>query len=469
MAEKTPPRDIVSPSNPSSDLPVLTTPMGGRLYNPFHEDYVARLDGITVTPGLFAPSDRSVARTEAVKSIPFFWSPEIKGDHFPTEIDENLTHQLQMQQKLDADVEEAAQSKIASYFQSNVVAPSPDVTIKPLKELLSGKPTLHRTSSLKPIFTSGSGNEEQAGQRTVVVTDVKVQTSISVAPDTDLPSLLQRAMGLEEKENVLCGGESSSLYRYGVTFSEASADHTEDPYPRYPSVMYSSCLRENLPNYRKRRSLFSESFDVDTLRNATSSSVDARSVHDTHFISADDMEAMADDLGLPVNWASESVSLSSRHQCKRSPEDIDRFKQSSATNLTGLLEHAGIGSCRTLSCEPQKSHLFGSMSPLVGGRTSPEARGLQRPLPLSSIMNDEDDEYDGGDEESTRDSCKSFKRQCGHGSRKRRMASPDLSPIYRPCGNPLMDQDSDNYVDVDALPGTVAAANNDSESNESAL
>ncbi|KAL5112886.1 hypothetical protein TcWFU_009155 [Taenia crassiceps] len=466
MAEETSPRKLTTPSKSSSDLPVLTTPMGSRLYNPFHEDYVARLDEVTVTPGLFAPPKRSAARSETVKPIPFFWSPEIKGDHFPTEIDENLTYQLQMQQKLDADVEEAAQSKIEKYFQSNIIAPSPDATAKPFKEILSCKPTLPRTSSLKPIFTAGSGNGEQAGQRTVVVADVEVQTSMSVVPDTDLPSLLQKAMELEEKENVVSGEEGSNLHRCGVTYLEASAKHTEDPYPRYFSAMCPSCLQGNLPALRKRRSLFSESFDVDTLKDVTASSDDTRSVHETQFISAEDVEAMADDLGLPVNWASESISLSSRHQCKRSLEDIDRFNQSNATNLTGLLEHAGIGSCRTPSCGPEKSHLFGTVSPLVGGRTSPEARGLQRPLPLSFTL---DDEYNGGDEESTRDSCKSSKRQCSDESRMRGMISPNLSPIYHPYCESLMDQDSDNYVDVDALPGTVVAANNDDESNGSSL
>ncbi|KAL5966249.1 hypothetical protein TSMEX_006021 [Taenia solium] len=451
MAEETPPRNLTTPSKPSSDSLVQTTPMGDRLYNPFHEDYVARLDEVTVTPGLFAPPNRSAARGETVKPIPFFWSPEIKGDHFPTEIDENLTYQLQMQQKLDADVEEAAQSKITKYFQSNIIAPSPDVTTKPFK------------------VTSGSGNGEQAGQRTVVVADVEVQTSMSVAPDTDLPSLLQKAMGLEEKENVVSGGEGSSLYRCGVAHFEASAEHTEDPYPRYPSVICPSCLQGNLLGFRKRRSLFSESFDVDTLKDVTASSDDTRSVHETQFISAEDVEAMADDLGLPVNWASESISSSSHHHCKRSSEDIDRFNQSSTTNLTGLLEHARIGSCRTPSCGPKNSHLFGPVSPLVGGRTSPEARGLQRPLPLSFTMDDEDDEYDGDNEESTRDFCRSLKRQCSDESRKRGMISPNLSPIYHPRDSLLMDQDSDNHVDADALPGTVVATDDGNESSESII
>lgn len=104
MAEETSAGKLTTPSKPSSDLPVLTTPMSDRIYNPFHEGYVARLDEVTVTPGLFVPPNRSAARDETAKPIPFLWSPEIKGDHFPTEIDENLTYQLQMQQKLDADV-----------------------------------------------------------------------------------------------------------------------------------------------------------------------------------------------------------------------------------------------------------------------------------------------------------------------------------------------------------------------------
>lgn len=97
---------------------------------------------------------------------------------------------------------------------------------------------------------------------------MEVQTSMSVTPATDLSSLLRKAMGLEKKENAVFG-EDSSAYQCGVAYLEASAEHTEDPYPRYPSVICPSCLQGNLPGFRKRRSLFSESFDVDTLKDVT--------------------------------------------------------------------------------------------------------------------------------------------------------------------------------------------------------
>ena len=102
MEDQTPPRDETTPSKSSSQISALTTPTGSRLYNPFHENYVTRLGEVTLTPGIFAPT-KSI-RHEEPEYIPFIWSPEIQGDHFPTEIDDNPTYQLQMQQKLDEDV-----------------------------------------------------------------------------------------------------------------------------------------------------------------------------------------------------------------------------------------------------------------------------------------------------------------------------------------------------------------------------
>lgn len=102
MAEQTPSREGKTPLKSSTEMSALTTPTGGRLYNPFHENYVARLGEVTLTPGLFAPSKSM--RHQSTEPVPFVWSPEIQGDHFPTEIDDNPTYQMQMQQELDEDV-----------------------------------------------------------------------------------------------------------------------------------------------------------------------------------------------------------------------------------------------------------------------------------------------------------------------------------------------------------------------------
>lgn len=95
--------DPMTPSKTHTEIPVLRTPQGGVLYNPFQKDYVARLEVPTLTPGLFA-TPKKPAYHESSRPPDFVWSPEVQGDHFPTEIDENPTYQVKMQQKLDADV-----------------------------------------------------------------------------------------------------------------------------------------------------------------------------------------------------------------------------------------------------------------------------------------------------------------------------------------------------------------------------
>lgn len=95
--------DPVTPSKQGFETPVLRTPQGGVLYNPFQKDYVSRLGAPTLTPGLFATPKRRISGDDSEHSGSVF-SPEIQGDHFPTEIDENPIYQVKLQQKLDAAV-----------------------------------------------------------------------------------------------------------------------------------------------------------------------------------------------------------------------------------------------------------------------------------------------------------------------------------------------------------------------------
>ncbi len=102
MTEETTP--IKPPSTPT--FPALTTPSGSRIYNPFHEGYLDQLGSVTVTPGVFASARAKTPSRNALAPPPppFKWSPEVQGDLFPTEIDENPTLQLKLQQILDDDV-----------------------------------------------------------------------------------------------------------------------------------------------------------------------------------------------------------------------------------------------------------------------------------------------------------------------------------------------------------------------------
>lgn len=114
MFEETPPpTDIGTPTKRSDNAPPPTifTPSGNRIFNPFQEGYVEKLGCVTVTPGVFASGHRGEVKTPSRGKLappfnppPFLWSPEAQGDLFPTEIDENPTLQMKLQQTLDADV-----------------------------------------------------------------------------------------------------------------------------------------------------------------------------------------------------------------------------------------------------------------------------------------------------------------------------------------------------------------------------
>lgn len=92
--------DQLTPSKRISEKQVLRTPRGGILYNPFQQDYISRLEVTTLTPGLFKTPQKRTFDGELPNSESLF-SPDIRGDHFPTEIDENPVYQVKLQQELD--------------------------------------------------------------------------------------------------------------------------------------------------------------------------------------------------------------------------------------------------------------------------------------------------------------------------------------------------------------------------------
>lgn len=102
--------------------PAIKTPSGGRVFHPFHDNFLDQLGCVAVTPGMFSRSTHQHSNDNGMTAlgektplsretydrqtapIPFVWSPEVQGDHFPKVIDENPALQHSLQNMLDADV-----------------------------------------------------------------------------------------------------------------------------------------------------------------------------------------------------------------------------------------------------------------------------------------------------------------------------------------------------------------------------
>ncbi|VDD75221.1 unnamed protein product [Mesocestoides corti] len=319
MNEENSELEVETPTKPCT-YPALTTPSGGSVYHPFHEGYISRLGQVTVTPGLFASHTggaKTPSKREAIPPNPFVWSPEVQGDLFPTEIDENPTAQLKLQRMLDADVsgsqvvsncpafnfakinekrngvgvqdfrsllrlladietvigvptctrrsqspflpfqeDDAAQSKIRTFFHCNVIAPSPEGSVQQSKATLASK-------------AAGKAEHEAIMMADGLVFAfrcvVEVQTAVSIAPDTDLVSLLQKVLQLNEpgsSPSVGCAAHESP----GIAFFEAGAQQVKQPYPHSSLFLCVSCHQAHSLNRYSRRSMFIEAASMETIK-----------------------------------------------------------------------------------------------------------------------------------------------------------------------------------------------------------
>uniref|UniRef100_A0A5K3F7C5 Protein aurora borealis n=3 Tax=Mesocestoides corti TaxID=53468 RepID=A0A5K3F7C5_MESCO len=455
MNEENSELEVETPTKPCT-YPALTTPSGGSVYHPFHEGYISRLGQVTVTPGLFASHTggaKTPSKREAIPPNPFVWSPEVQGDLFPTEIDENPTAQLKLQRMLDADEDDAAQSKIRTFFHCNVIAPSPEGSVQQSKVSRRSptKAKLQRTSTVIPSPTLASKAAGKAEHEAIMMADVEVQTAVSIAPDTDLVSLLQKVLQLNEpgsSPSVGCAAHESP----GIAFFEAGAQQVKQPYPHSSLFLCVSCHQAHSLNRYSRRSMFIEAASMETIKDVPNSSEDNSSSQDVLYQSAretlstqreevEDAETFAEDFGLPVSWATEAVVCSYSQQ-DASMQEVDqptsRPHHCSGTDLTELFDRADITPIKNLSHCLGTSHHLDPVSPVAAGRTSPEAGAFQQHLQLSFTV----------DDESTRDACGIPQRR-RQGSRQQAMLSPRLSPIPRASGHSPMDDEFGYSNDYD--------------------
>nr|CDS34024.1 conserved hypothetical protein [Hymenolepis microstoma] len=432
-------QDPVTPSKPGSETPVLRTPQGGVLYNPFQKDYVSRLSAPTLTPGLFAtPTKR--ADDDVPGPSGSFFSPEIQGDHFPTDIDENPIYQVKLQQKLDAAVDKTAQEKIAKYFQTNVVAPSPGFSSH------DGRPELRKCSTWKNDLKSAFESNKPKLLKSTQVIDAQTQTSLSIAAHVDFADLLKRIEQIEEFKRSF---GDNFFKKSGVEYIQPVGEQHGLPYDLHPNATCSYCHRKSRSFYGSTSVTGDFSRD-ETIKNVTDSSSDTINIKS-------DITSFQDEFALPFSFMTESV-------CSPKPK---ARSSGSRTNLTNYFNDFALEN-RTPTA--RKVDRFEFVSPLVGGRTSYEAERSYQRFSDSFHFDEEDSGAPFGqvvcfnDEESTRDTPNKENLETANQSlsRKRLMASPNLSPIFarrRKC-------DFDDSSDVPMDEGIRARLFDKNDSNQ---
>lgn len=303
-----------------------------------------------------------------------------------------------------------------------------------------------------------------------MMTDVEVQTGISIRPETDLVSLLERAMQLNgepalavEDRAHQAGPTSSSSW--GLLLAEGTATHIGKAYPHSSLFLCLACQQAHSIQRYRRRSLFVET--LDPINDVAGSSSDDCTTYQLSqepvFRPASHLridypaaqeplteeEEAALSLGLPFSWATEASAYGRQTHSSSPPlspqppsSSVDAGRaqpERGAADLSSHFDRADITPIKNISMSltsppPPPPALsrpflqFTPISPIAAGRTSPEARAFR----LQSMSQIYEEEFQSALEESFRTSP--YRQQ------QRPMDSPQLSPILPSspdcCGSP---------------------------------
>lgn len=286
--------------NPGAGTPVkicpygeefgITTPSGGLIFNPFHKEFLSRVEQVNFSPGIFAYNPSPISKSGSRKTTPnriktpFILSPDIQGELFPVDIDENPVLQLKLQEKLDTQCDDEIQNRIHSFFKSHLIAPSPDTVVfdSPTKFHSSCLP---RTSSLLPTATplgKKKKNSYLLGNNSSCMCEVAVQTSISMPPSFDFESVMQIAFEQNHSMKNLSAAKSSvtlSITSNKMITNDDKSDSQRKSDPFANNISLSACavdrptpcnsnnnslsiLHKNSRHLLSRRSLFSDSSEI---------------------------------------------------------------------------------------------------------------------------------------------------------------------------------------------------------------
>ncbi|VDO72226.1 unnamed protein product [Schistosoma margrebowiei] len=271
--------------NPGAGTPVkicpygeefgITTPSGGLIFNPFHKEFLSRVEQANFSPGIFAYNPSPISKSGSRKTTPnriktpFILSPDLQGELFPADIDENPILQLKLQEKLDTQCDDEIQNRIHSFFKNHLIAPSPDTVVfdSPTKSTPLGK-------KKKNSYILGNTSSSMC--------EVAVQTSISMPPSFDFESVMQIAFEQNHSMKNLAVAKSSVML--SITSNEmiinddkSNSQQKSDPFTN--SISLSACavdrpipcnsnsnslsiLHKNSRHLLSRRSLFSDSSEI---------------------------------------------------------------------------------------------------------------------------------------------------------------------------------------------------------------
>ncbi|CAL8071083.1 unnamed protein product [Calicophoron daubneyi] len=235
----------------------ITTPSGGLIYNPFHKEFLSRIDEMTFSPGMFAYTASPSTRDPAYKgtpnraSLPSILSPDTQSLLFPAEIDENPILQLKLQEKLDNQCDENVQDTIHSFFKSHLIAPSPD------------------TISDSKFGSTPKGVKKAAcklDSNPIVYSEASVQTVWSLPPEFDFDRLLEQfPAAVNTLNNVLSNvdnNQSSQQLPHECSISSDTVQHSLDDRQDNHSFLSVSSKALHHLSRRASRNLFTESSEV---------------------------------------------------------------------------------------------------------------------------------------------------------------------------------------------------------------
>ncbi|KAH8870259.1 protein aurora borealis [Schistosoma japonicum] len=298
----------------------ITTPSGGLIFNPFHREFLSRVGQVNFSPGIFAYNPSPISKSGSRKTTPnrintpFILSPDIQGELFPADIDENPVLQLELQEKLDTQCDDEIQNKIHSFFKNHLIAPSPDTVVvnSPNKFHTSCLP---RTSSLLPTGKS----KLQYKQQSLCLHRFDFESIMQIAFEhhsTNSPyipkSFVQKLSRTSTESNeILSDGNdvtfnpSHQRPNPAVNNISLSACAVHRPTPLNSNNTLLSTLYKNSRHLLSRRSLFSDSSEI----NEPSLVLISFSPNESSSILIKETAALQ--MCLPISWADHGNSDSS--------------------------------------------------------------------------------------------------------------------------------------------------------------
>ncbi|CAH8512131.1 unnamed protein product [Schistosoma turkestanicum] len=359
----------------------ITTPSGGLIFNPFHKEFLSRVEQVNFSPGIFAYNPSPISKSGSKKTTPnrinapFILSPDIQGELFPADIDENPVLQLELQERLDTQCDDEIQNRIHSFFKNHLIAPSPDTGVNnsPIKFQSSCLP---RTSSLLPTATplgKKKKNSYLLENTSNCMREVAVQTSISVPPSFDFESVMRIAFEQDysmKNHSIPKSSIISSITANEAVSNDDKLNSQQKLFPLKNSISLSACavhrpipcnlnnslsiIHKNSRHFLSRRSLFSDSSEINEEPSCTVIDDNESNEQQITLTSFDDLSHHHDNSNISsiITQPICSIYLSSTqmdHESSHLKFSIDKFSPKNESSSLLIKETAALQMCLPIS------------------------------------------------------------------------------------------------------------------------